>query len=311
MKDIIRFQIQVATGRFTLPVVIPICLILWGITFRHWSDWSNMAITAIIGYLMIEMNTAFTLIRTRTTLPVCIFGVIATSLFFLHPFGWNDLIPLAFILSVFQLFRSYESSSPAVPVFHAFLFIGLGSLIFPPFIYFLPLWWGSMIPFRSFSGKSFLASIIGIITPYWFLFGYAFWFEQLPLFLTPLKEMISFHPIDYGHLSLSESISWGTVTLLLTISGLHYWQIAYMDKTRTRIYHSFLVIAGFWTALFCILQPQYLHELLPMQLICTSFLSGHLFSLTRNRFSGIFFIVTFVALILLTSYNLWMQFFNS
>ena len=306
-----RFQIQVATGRFTLPVVVIVCLLLWGISLREWNELASMAIIGFIGYVMIETNTAFTLIRTRTSLPVSIYGWMATALFFLHPFEWINLIPLVFILSVFQLFRSYESSSPTNPVYHTFLFIGLGSLLFPQIIYFIPLFWGSMIPFRAMNGRSFLASLIGIITPYWFLYGYAFLYDKTDIFLASLREMIHFYPLDYSQLSSAEILSWGMITLLLLISGIHYIQISYMDKTRTRIYHSFLVFAGFWATAFSLLQPVHLHEQMPIQLICMAFLSGHLFSLTRNRFSGILFVVIFVTFILLMTYNLWMQYFNS
>ena len=306
-----RFQIQVATGRFTLPVVVIVCLLLWGISLREWNELASMAIIGFIGYVIIETNTAFTLIRTRTSLPVSIYGWMATALFFLHPFEWINLIPLVFILSVFQLFRSYESSSPTNPIYHTFLFIGLGSLLFPQIIYFIPLFWGSMIPFRAMNGRSFLASLIGIITPYWFLYGYAFLYDKTDIFLASLREMIHFYPLDYSQLSSAEILSWGMITLLLLISGIHYIQISYMDKTRTRIYHSFLVFAGFWATAFSLLQPVHLHELMPIQLICMAFLSGHLFSLTRNRFSGILFVVIFVTFILLMTYNLWMQYFNS
>ena len=306
-----RFQIQVATGRFTLPVVVIVCLLFWGISLQEWSELASMAIIGLIGYVMIEANTAFNLIRTRTSLPVSIYGWVATALFFLHPFEWSNLIPLIFIFSILQLFRSYESSSPTNPIYHTFLFIGLGSLLFPQIICFLPLFWGSMIPFRAMNGRSFLASFIGFITPYWFLFGYAFLNDKMELFLAPLKEMIHFYPLDYSKLSSAEILSWGMITLLLLISGIHYVQIAYMDKTRTRIYHSFLVFAGFWASIFSFLQPVHLHELMPIQLVCMAFLSGHLFSLTRNRFSGILFVVIFVAFIFLMIYNLWMQYFNS
>ena len=305
-----RFQIQVATGRFTLPVVILMCLLLWGTTFQEWSNLMTLIIISFIGYLMIEANTTFTLIRTRSTLPVCIYGWLASSLLFLHPFTWSNWVPLVFILSVYQLFRSYESPSPTYPIYHAFLLIGLGSLALPQFMVFALLLWGSMIPFRAMNGKSFLASLIGLVTPYWFLFGYAFYFDQMPLFLAPLQEIIHFYPIDFSYLNSTEIISWAVITTMLIISSIHYGQIAYMDKTRTRIYHTFLVYAGGWTTLLSILQPIHLHTWLHIQLICMAFLTGHLFTLTRNRFSGIFFIVTFVGFILLTSYNLWMQFFN-
>ena len=300
-----------ATGRFTLPVVILICLLLWGSTFQEWNELISLGVTIIIGYVFIETNTTFNLIRTRTSMPVCLYWLIATALFFLHPFEWTNLVPLVFILATYQLFHSYESVSSSPFIFHSFLFIGLGSIAFPQLLYMVPMLWGSMIPFRAISIKSFLASIIGLMTPYWFIFGYALYFNEMHILLTPLREAAHLYPIDYSHLTLPEIASWGFITLLLIVSGFHYWQISYMDKTRTRIYHSYLAIAGFWATLLSILQPVHWCEWLSIQLICTAFLCGHLFSLTRNRFSGIFFIVTFVLYILLMSFNLWMQYFNS
>ena len=300
-----------ATGRFTLPVVILICLLLWGSTFQEWNELISLGVTIIIGYVFIETNTTFNLIRTRTSMPVCLYWLIATALFFLHPFEWTNLVPLVFILATYQLFHSYESVSSSPFIFHSFLFIGLGSIAFPQLLYMVPMLWGSMIPFRAISIKSFLASIIGLMTPYWFIFGYALYFNEMHILLTPLREAAHLYSIDYSHLTLPEIASWGFITLLLIVSGFHYWQISYMDKTRTRIYHSYLAIAGFWATLSSILQPVHWCEWLSIQLICTAFLCGHLFSLTRNRFSGIFFIVTFVLYILLMSFNLWMQYFNS
>lgn len=300
-----------ATGRFTLPVVILICLLLWGSTFQEWNELISLGVTIIIGYVFIETNTTFNLIRTRTSMPVCLYWLIATALFFLHPFEWTNLVPLVFILATYQLFHSYESVSSSPFIFHSFLFIGLGSIAFPQLLYMVPMLWGSMIPFRAISIKSFFASIIGLMTPYWFIFGYALYFNEMHILLTPLREATHLYPIDYSHLTLPEIASWGFITLLLIVSGFHYWQISYMDKTRTRIYHSYLAIAGFWATLLSILQPVHWCEWLSIQLICTAFLCGHLFSLTRNRFSGIFFIVTFVLYILLMSFNLWMQYFNS
>ena len=311
MKELIRLQTEVATGRFTLPVVILVCLLLWGVSYQEWNELFSLLITLFIGYIFIGTNTAFNLIRTRTTMPVCIYWLITTALFFLHPFDWSNFVPLVFVLAIYQHFLSYESPSFPFPIFHTFLFVSLGSLAFPQLLFITPLLWISMIPFRSMSWKNFWASLIGLMTPYWFLFGYAFFFEEMHLFLTPLKEAVHLYPIDFSHLTINELASWGFITLLLMICGFHYWQIAFKDRTRTRINHSFLVIAGFWTTILSILQPVHLCQWMSIQLVCMAFLSGHLFTLTRNRFSGILFIVTFVLYILLMSFNLWMQYFNS
>lgn len=305
-----RFQIDIATGRFTLPVAIFLCLILWGITRNEWSDLGSLACVALTGYLMIETNTAFNLIRTRTTFHLTVYFLLATALVFLHPFEWGNLMPILFMIIISQLFKSYESSVAAVPVYHAFLFTGLGSLIFPQLVYYLPLFMGSMFSFRAISLKSLLAALLGLLTPYWFLFGYTFYFDQMSVFYEPLKEIIHLYPINYGAIPLYEWISWGFITLLSMTSGVHYLFVAYQDKTRTRIYLTFLVVAVVWTILFGILQPQHLHDLMHIHIVLTAILTGHLFSLTRNRFSSICFIVTFVMFILLTFYNIWMQYFS-
>ena len=305
-----KFQIEVTTGRFTLPVVILVCLFLWLVSVRHWGDWVIMGIVVAISYVMIEINTAFSLIRVRTAYPVCMYAFLASSMFFLHPYGVSSWAPLAFLLAVSQLFASFESSSASAYIFNTFFFLSLGTLAWPQMIYFCPLFLLGMIPFRSMSAKTLMAALLGLFTPYWFLFGYAVWFDQMSLFYAPWMEMIQFYPIGYGHLGWNEIASWVITGLLLVIGCVHFWQVAYMDRTRTRIYHSFLTFVGLFALLFSILQPSFLHELMQMELICASFLMGHLFTLTRNRFSGILFMVTFVVFILFSLYNLWMLFFS-
>ena len=305
-----RLQINVATGRMTLPVAILFCLMIWVMSLDSWKDLGTLGITVLTGYLMIETNTAFSLIRTRTSLPVSIYWCLFSALVFLHTFEWNCFTPLAFLLAVVHLYRSYESPYASANIFHAFFFLSLGSLAFPQLLFFAPIFLFSTFNFRSLSPKSFFAGLLGIATPYWLLFGYAYWNDDMPLVLTPLQELFHFQAIEYSLIPLYRWISWGFVSLLFIITGIHYSQVSYQDKTRTRIYMTFLIVTGCWATLITLLQPQHLHPLLPVQLICTSFLAAHLFTLTRNRFSSIFFIVTFVGSIFLTGYNLWMQFFN-
>lgn len=306
-----KFQIDVATGRLTLPVVILICLFLWGASIHLWSELLSFVSCASTGYMMIEMNTAFTLIRTRTMLHVSLFGFIMSACMFLHPFHISNLVPPAFIIALFQLFRSYESGQASGSIFHAFFFIGLGSLAFPQLLYFAPLFYISMISFRSLSAKTFFAGLIGLIVPYWFLFGYTFYYDKMELFYHPLQSLIQFEPIRYTGFTPNQIISWGTVTLISLICSVHYFMVSYLDKTRTRLFLSFLIAVEAWTYTLGLLQPQHFNVLLQLQIIIMSILAGHLFTLTRNRFSGIFFIITFVILITLAIYNLWMQFFNS
>lgn len=306
-----KLQTEIATGRLTLPVVILICLFLWGVSIHSWNELISFISCALTGYMMIEINTAFTLIRTRTMLHVSLFGFIISACMFLHPFHISNLVPPAFIIALFQLFRSYESGQASGNIFHSFFFIGLGSLAFPQLLYFAPLFYISMISFRSLSAKTFFAGLVGLIVPYWFLFGYAFYNGKIELFYSPLQSLIQFQPIHYTGFTPDQIISWGGITLISLTCSVHYFIVSYLDKTRTRLFLSFLIAVEAWIYALGLLQPQHFNVLLQLQIIMMSILTGYLFTLTRNRFSGIFFIITFVTLITLAIYNLWMQFFNS
>ena len=63
-----RFQYQIATGRGTLPVAVILTLLIWAATSIH--DWLNAGSLVAFGfasYLLLETETKFALIRTRTT----------------------------------------------------------------------------------------------------------------------------------------------------------------------------------------------------------------------------------------------------
>ena len=313
MVNLKKFQTEVTTGSFTLPVVAFLCLFLWGITSysQGWSQLISLLITAFTGYLMIESNTAFTLIRTRTMLPACIYCLVVSFLYFLHPFNWKLLVTPAFLLALISLFRSYESNEAAASIFQSFLFISGISWVFPPIYFFIPLFFFGMIPFRVFGAKCVLASLLGLVTPYWFLFGYAFCTEQMPLFLGLIQDNLCLYPIDYKVVPLFEGLVSIIITILMLVGILHYMKVSYMDKTRTRIFLNFMSVAGVWAILVGVLQPVFVREVMLIQLLVMAFLNAHLFTLTRNRFSTVTFIVTLVVFSLILITSLWMQFFNS
>ena len=102
-----------AKGRFTFPVAILICLLLRIITGNEWQDVINLLVCALTAYLLIEINTAFTLIRTRSTLHVSFYVFLSTACLFLHSFQYAVFAPLTFLIAISQLFSSYESPYPA------------------------------------------------------------------------------------------------------------------------------------------------------------------------------------------------------
>ena len=174
-----RFQYEVATGRMTLPVAILIALLVWGSTCREWTELVSMALCAAGTYLLIELNTTFALIHTRTTLPSALFLTLYAFCPFLHAYTPAVWLPVLFLGILFALFQSYEAFYASTPVYHAFLLLGLGSLAIPPVLYLIPLIYIAMGDLRSFSARTFFAGLVGIATPYLFLLSYHLYLGNL------------------------------------------------------------------------------------------------------------------------------------
>lgn len=306
-----RFQYDVATGRGTLPVVALITILIWMISSVHnWINLGSLLCAGIVSYLLIEMDTRFALIRTRTTLPSVLFLLFYCALTFLHNWSIECLMPVFFLFTLSALFQSYELPNASVTIFHAFFWIGIASLIVPNFIWLAPLLYIHMIPLRSLNGKSFFAGLIGVSIPYWFILCYYVYQNNLQGFTDLASRLIQFQPIDYMNLQPSQYVSWAVIFILSATFIVLYLQTAYKDKVQTRITLKAIILIGVWIHIFIFLQPQLINILLPVTMIPAAIIGGHVLALTFSRITYILLIVTLSLCGLLCLFNLWMHLFS-
>ena len=301
-----RLQNQVTAGRFTLPAVTLICTLCWVSTSFlfpqlasiptqdnqpfFWQSiqsfllpgWAEQIVSfliyAIIGYFLIELNNQFGIIRMRASMQ--------TAIYF--------------------LFRSYQQSHAAGYLFYSFLFIGMGSIIFPQLTVFSVLWILEAYRFQSLTLRSFCGALLGWMLPYWFLFGHAFFYNEMDLFYRPFIELSTFG--EAFHLQTLQS--WelailGYLLILFIVSAVHCIAAGFEDKIRTRAYLQFLIDLTIFLFLLIAIQPNYCNDLLPLLMISNSILIGHFFVLTNSKSSNVFFIISLVSLTLLFAFNIW------
>ncbi len=311
VKD--KFQYNAAIGRGTLPVAAVITVLFWVLSFLSQREWINIISLAAAGlnaYLLLELNTRFTLIRTRTTLPAVFFLLFYAVMPFLHVSSPASLLPVLFILMMGSLFRSYESMYASATIFRAFFCLGIASLVLPCVVWVGPLLYLHMVNLRSLNVRTFFAGIIGILLPYWFLCGYYILMGCLPEFYAPPSWAACRIVPDYSALPLSLRVSWMVVVFLFIVYAVFYLRLAQKDKVQTRILLHIFIWMGVWINLVMLVYPVYVDSLLPVLLLFCSMLGGHLFSLNFNRFARAFFFVTLILWVLLCLFNLWMNSFS-
>lgn len=331
MRNRKLLQAQITAGRFTLPVVIFICILCWvGTSFllpdlragdssySLWntasSQWipqwagrlSSFVLYAVIGYFLIEMNNTFAIIRMRASVQTSLYFLFITACPGMHMLYAGDVAAVAFLLSLYFLFRSYQQYRSSANLFHSFVFIGAGSLLFPQLLLFIPIWLIGSYNFKSLNPRSFCAAIIGLSLPYWFLLGHAIFHNEMDLFYQPFTELVTFQSIDFlNSFNLWEKVTLAYMFILFLVSMVHCFVTGYKDKIQTRAYLNFLMLLNFCVFLFIVLQPAHCMDLMSLLFIGTSILTAHLFVLTNNKLSNLFFICSMISLILLFGFNTW------
>lgn len=146
----------------------------------------NKLFTYVIGFalmlggafLLHRANYALVLIRDKTLLPFLLFILLLSTDAYFFPLKSTSVGVFCLIFAMYQLFTSYHDPEATGKPFKASFIIGLGSLLWVHLLWFLPVFWYGMYRFRSLSPKTFAASLIGVITIYWFVFGWSVWKED-------------------------------------------------------------------------------------------------------------------------------------
>lgn len=319
MVAIIAAVIAIATGAIAMQLGTDV--------FRSVLWWEQVLVLAVSTMLMVELNNANSLIRIFSRMVSCSFLLLTLMASFLFPSLRGGIVGLSFITFYLFFLHAYQDRQAVGSIYAAFLAIGVGSLFFVQILYFVPLFWLLMaIRLLAFSGRTFAASLLGLLTPYWLLTPYFLYTLDYATPLAHFAALAQFKPLSQvfslsgplvapiftdpvllitPHSSLLAPLFTLGFVLLLAFTGIiHFLRNSSSDKLRTQMVYEMFIIILFFNLVFIILQPQHLPFLLRLLIINTAPLIGHFLALTRTRFTNIAFFVILAITLLMTGYNI-------
>ena len=319
-----RVQNLVAESRFALPVTIAYAIAVWlasgllipagpittgGMMHGAWIQFSCFLLSA---YLMVELNNSNALIRIFSRMVSCSFLVLTCAACFIFPSMAGAIVGLCFIATYTMLFRCYQDKASMGWTFYAFLCIGLASTASVHILYYVPLLWAMMyFQLTSFSLRTFSASLLGLITPYWFILPFTIYLGNIGRFADHFAEIVEFQfPHNLWHLTINQLLLFFFVAALALTGIVHYWRNSSGDNIRIRQFYGCFIGMSFATVIFLVLQPQHYDILIRILIINVSPLIAHFISLTRTRITNITFYVICAVAVVLTLLNLWMPSLN-
>lgn len=307
-----RIQNIVAESRKSLPIAIVYGVGVWllaGLVNHGW--WFQFACFFASVYAMIHLNNINLMIRIYSRSVSVYYILLSCITVWLFPSVHGAIIGLASILVLMLLFSCYQDTETKGRTFYIFLLISGISMLEPHFLLFIPFIWLLMgVTIYSLSIGTFLASIIGIITPYWIYMGWMLF--QNPKNPEMALDVLSRFSeikwgIDYSMLTIPQLAYLALLIVLFLTGAIHFWINSYMDKIRVRQIYMSLILLTLYTLLLIAVQPQMYDVLIYMLTIAVSPIIAHFMSLTRTRISNIFFFVVNAVILVLTGMNLWIS----
>ncbi|NEU10315.1 beta-carotene 15,15'-monooxygenase [Flavihumibacter sp. R14] len=157
----------------------------------------GLAITLLQAFIFNKIVNGYNLLGKPTFLPALLF-VTASSLFTPFILLSPTLICNFILLWMIEKFLSiYRRDDARAVMFDLGMMVALGTLIYFPFIAMMPLLWISLLIFRPFYWREWLAGIIGFITVFFFLAVYYYWHNSLGLFYKIWLPLAAPFPVNF------------------------------------------------------------------------------------------------------------------
>lgn len=253
------------------------------------SDLYSISFLLLNAYLIAQINNRFTIIRSRTFLPILIFLILMCTWDETHEVNGSHITLTLFIFSLFYFMGMYRDKNSTENAFMGSFLIGLSSLINNPLIFLMPACWIGISIFQSLSLRTILASIFGVVAPWILFFSGIYYFHPDTDFLHIFNTGFYLHP-ELLSLTLIHQIYLISILIVLAICIVGMFSISSGDVIRTRNNLYFLLILLFTVLFISLFFDNQSIIILPIIAMLYSIIASHPFTLKLNTFYGILFI---------------------
>lgn len=307
-------QHQAATSRWTLPLTVTYAALVWAaMVSLGVVDWVEALLVWAAAAIVTAINNREAFLPFYSQSVPSVFLMLITALFATSPSPSSAICATGFSALLLLLLTSYQDHMAPGTVYYAFVMLGLVSVFFPQALCYLPFLWLVMrTKLMNLGPRTFFASLLGIITPYWFLLGYWAVTQDLSSIPSHFQELKAFGPLfHYASLTPWQWTALGMTAFLGIVSVVYFFCTSYSDKIRTRLFNEGFTLLFFVTLGFLALQPSFYPELMAVLIVMISPLAGRMLALSHTKLSNMFFMACVVICILYTLIALWTRSMNS
>lgn len=306
-----RFQNKVAESRIALPATAVYVLTMCALSGMFGGGrWLQVSLLGFAGYLMFQLNNVNALIRIFSRMVSCSYLVLMTMAFFLFEDIANSIISVLAIAFYIFFFSIYQEGRAVGRIFYAFAILGTMSVIFVQTLYFVSIIWVLLFTnIMAGNVRMIVASLLGLILPYWFVGAYGVFSGNALLIVPHFEALLEFGPLaDWQVVSRAEIFTLCFVALLSITGMIHFRLNNYKDKIRTRMLFEIFSVMNLCLMVFIALQPNLIEPLLTLLIVNTAPMIAHYIALTNTKVTNVSFYIIILITLGITIGNVWTLF---
>lgn len=259
----------------------------------------NAIIIALTAYLLSRLNTIFPLMKEHSYIAMMFFLLLEM----LTPavvtlFSPGNVAALLVYICMFILYSCYQRGDTPQQSFLITLLITTTSLIYARILYFLPLFLLGLYQMKALSLRSFIAIVIGLITPFWTAWGMG-WIESNQFYPNILLIKPEWNNLGINLLPAGVSIILGLFT------GLNNLMNAHTEKIQTRAMNGFVNILSVYTSLLILIDTTHYLSYLPILNMGVSLQVAYYFTSHSGKTNNILYYSITTILIALHAWIFW------
>ena len=277
-----------------------------------WTVRLPLGVQAVLGlltvlldvYMMLRIMNDNALYGCRTYLAPSLFVLLLCGMPFVLPLT-EGLIALPLLLTgCFILLTAYQQDRAVSEYAAAFILFGTAIMLVPGWVWLIPFVYVACGLQRTLTVRTFLASLLGLITPFWITAGILFCSDEMAHFVVPFTRMAEVSPFAFA--AVPAELVWSFLLIIvLTLPPLiSYPSAAAGLKERTRMAWLFLITLCIGTLLTGAILPASETSLFPLAASLCGLLATQMLT-THTRARGIYLLVTAVLLTLYLTHPLW------
>lgn len=282
----------------------------WGISTTHTNTISSTAVglinsipllskalslllTVLNVFFISQLNNRYSIIRTRSFLPVLFFSMLIASWHNTHSIALAHLALSLFLIALYVFYGIYRNRNASEQAYTSSMLVALASLIYGPIILFIPVFWIGLSLLYSFSVRTFLATLLGTLTPWALFLAINYYTEPDLNWLYPIGESFQLG-VEVLSRPINELIYLALLIIIAIIGLVGITSNINQDSMQTRALLNFNTILLFFSFAFTLLFTQMYFVFLPFVAMSYAILLSHPITIGKTEFYKIIFIVFIV-----------------